>query len=185
MLASSSSVTVSRNGRRPAGRRVMRLACGRLVWFGMLALDELAVGEGGAGSDPTGSSRLAKAVNRIAQAGRRTRAAGGAIRTRVRGRSRSAGRRAELVKPSARSTRTLLVLRVSVVRRGRRVGRQPDDPRPLLCCGCLVVCSPGRRLCSRNHRSRLTDWNLEIPAFAGMTGTRPRRLPCHQAATIA
>jgi transposase, IS5 family len=43
---------------------------------------------------PTDSGLLAKAVRRIAAAGRRVQAAGGATRTKVRDRSRSAGRRA-------------------------------------------------------------------------------------------
>ena len=43
---------------------------------------------------PTDSGLLAKAVRRIAAAGRRVQAAGGATRTRVRDRSRSAGARA-------------------------------------------------------------------------------------------
>src|SRR5687768_5507158 len=43
---------------------------------------------------PTDSGLLAKAVRRIAATGRRIQAAGGAIRTRLRDRSRSAGRRA-------------------------------------------------------------------------------------------
>jgi IS5 family transposase len=43
---------------------------------------------------PTDSGLLAKAVRRIAAAGRRVQAAGGATRTRVRDRSRGAGRRA-------------------------------------------------------------------------------------------
>jgi IS5 family transposase len=43
---------------------------------------------------PTDSGLLAKAVNRIAATGRRIQAAGGAVRTRVRDRSRAAGRRA-------------------------------------------------------------------------------------------
>ena len=43
---------------------------------------------------PTDSGLLAKAVKRIANAGRRIQAAGGAVRTRVRDRSRAAGRRA-------------------------------------------------------------------------------------------
>jgi transposase, IS5 family len=45
-------------------------------------------------SYPTDSGLLAKAVNRIAATGRRIRAAGGATRTKVRDRSRAAGRRA-------------------------------------------------------------------------------------------
>jgi transposase, IS5 family len=43
---------------------------------------------------PTDSGLLAKAVNRIAATARRIRAAGGAVRTKLRDRSRSAGRRA-------------------------------------------------------------------------------------------
>jgi transposase, IS5 family len=45
-------------------------------------------------SYPTDSGLLAKAVNRIAATGRSIRAAGGATRTKVRDRSRAAGRRA-------------------------------------------------------------------------------------------
>jgi len=43
---------------------------------------------------PTDSGLLAKAVRRIAATGRRIQAAGGAVRTRLRNRSRAAGRRA-------------------------------------------------------------------------------------------
>ena len=43
---------------------------------------------------PTDSGLLAKAINRIATTGRRIRAAGGAVRTKLRDRSRAAGRRA-------------------------------------------------------------------------------------------
>ena len=43
---------------------------------------------------PTDSGLLAKAVRRIAVTGRRIQAAGGATRTRLRDRSRSAGKRA-------------------------------------------------------------------------------------------
>ena len=46
---------------------------------------------------PTDSGLLAKAVRRIAAAGRRIQAAGGATRTRVRDRSRSAGKRAHAI----------------------------------------------------------------------------------------
>jgi hypothetical protein len=45
-------------------------------------------------SHPTDSGLLAKAVNRIVTTGRRIRAAGGAVRTKLRDRSRAAGRRA-------------------------------------------------------------------------------------------
>src|SRR5215207_1775246 len=54
-------------------------------------------------SYPTDSGLLAKAVNRIAATGRRIRAAGGAVRTRLRDRSRSAGRRAHAIASKLRS----------------------------------------------------------------------------------
>jgi IS5 family transposase len=46
---------------------------------------------------PTDSGLLARAVRRIAETGRRIQAAGGATRTRVRDRSRAAGRRAHAI----------------------------------------------------------------------------------------
>src|ERR1700758_3900631 len=46
---------------------------------------------------PTDSSLLAKAIRRIAATGRRIQAAGGATRTRVRDRSRPAGKRAHAI----------------------------------------------------------------------------------------
>jgi transposase, IS5 family len=48
-------------------------------------------------SYPTDSGLLAKAVRRITATGRRIQAAGGAIRTRIRDRSRSAGKRAHAI----------------------------------------------------------------------------------------
>jgi transposase, IS5 family len=52
---------------------------------------------------PTDSGLLARAVRAIAAAGRRVRAAGGAGRTRVRDRSRAAGRRAHAIASRLRS----------------------------------------------------------------------------------
>src|ERR1700741_4968936 len=52
---------------------------------------------------PTDSGLLAKAVRRIAATGRRIRAAGGAVRTRLRDRSRAAGKRAHALGPKVRS----------------------------------------------------------------------------------
>jgi IS5 family transposase len=52
---------------------------------------------------PTDSGLLARAVRRIAATGRRVRAAGGATRTRVRDRSRAAGRRAHAIAAKLRS----------------------------------------------------------------------------------
>ena len=46
---------------------------------------------------PTDSGLLARAIRRIAATGRRIQAAGGATRTRVRDRSRSAGKRAHAI----------------------------------------------------------------------------------------
>ena len=52
---------------------------------------------------PTDAALLAKAVGRIAATGRRIRAAGGATRTRLRDRSRAAGRRAHAIASKLRS----------------------------------------------------------------------------------
>jgi IS5 family transposase len=54
-------------------------------------------------SYPTDSGPLARAVRRIAATGRRIQAAGGATRTRVRDRSRAAGRRAHAIAAKLRS----------------------------------------------------------------------------------
>ena len=52
---------------------------------------------------PTDSGLLARAIRRIAVTGRRIRAAGGATRTRVRDRSRAAGKRAHAIAAKLRS----------------------------------------------------------------------------------
>lgn len=52
---------------------------------------------------PTDSGLLARAVRRIAATGRRVQAAGGAVRTKVRDRSRAAGRRAHDLNAKLRS----------------------------------------------------------------------------------
>ena len=61
-------------------------------------------------SYPTDSGLLARAVRRIAATGRRVQAAGGATRTRVRDRSRAAGKRAHAiaVKLSSRAAQAKL-----------------------------------------------------------------------------
>ena len=56
---------------------------------------------------PTDSGLLAKAVRRIAATSRRIQAAGGAVRTRVRDRSRAAGKRAHAVASKLRSRTAL------------------------------------------------------------------------------
>src|SRR6476659_4145175 len=56
---------------------------------------------------PTDSGLLAKAVRRIAATGRRIHAAGGAVRTRVRDRSRGAGKRAHAIAAKLRSRAAL------------------------------------------------------------------------------
>jgi len=58
-------------------------------------------------SYPTDSGLLAKAVRRIAATGQRIRAAGGAVRTRVRDRSRTAGKRAHAIASKLRSRAAL------------------------------------------------------------------------------
>ncbi len=54
-------------------------------------------------SSPTDSGLLARAIRRIAATGRRIQAAGGATRTKVRDRSRAAGRRAHAIAVKLRS----------------------------------------------------------------------------------
>jgi transposase, IS5 family len=56
---------------------------------------------------PTDSGLLAKAIRRIAATGQRLRAAGGAVRTRVRDRSRAAGKRAHAIASKLRSRAAL------------------------------------------------------------------------------
>lgn len=56
---------------------------------------------------PTDSGLLAKAIRRIAATGKRIQAAGGAVRTRVRDRSRAAGKRAHAVAAKLRSRTAL------------------------------------------------------------------------------
>ncbi len=56
---------------------------------------------------PTDSGLLAKAVRRIAATGQRIQAAGGASRTRVRDRSRAAGKRAHAIAAKPRSRAAL------------------------------------------------------------------------------
>ena len=56
---------------------------------------------------PTDSGLLAKAVRRIAATGKRIQAAGGAVRTRVRDRSRAAGKRAHAIAAKLRSRAAL------------------------------------------------------------------------------
>jgi IS5 family transposase len=56
---------------------------------------------------PTDSGLLTKAVRRIAVTGERIRAAGGAVRTRVRDRSRAAGKRAHAIAAKLRSRAAL------------------------------------------------------------------------------
>ena len=56
---------------------------------------------------PTDSGLLAKAIRRIAATGRRIQAAGGAVGTRVRDRSRAAGKRAHAIAAKLRSRAAL------------------------------------------------------------------------------
>ncbi len=58
-------------------------------------------------SYPTDSGLLAKAIRRIGATGKRIQAAGGAVRTRVRDRSRAAGRRAHAIAAKLKSRAVL------------------------------------------------------------------------------
>ena len=82
---------------------------------------------------PTDSGLLARAIRRIAATGRRIQAAGGGTRTRVRDRSRAAGKRAHAIAAKLRSR--------AAQAPGRQAGRGgagrpgssqswPDVPRP-------------------------------------------------------
>jgi IS5 family transposase len=97
-------------------------------------------------SYPTDSGLLARAIRRIAATGRRIQAAGGAGRTRVRDRSRAAGRRAHAIAAKlrsraaqARDEKQAAVARVTGSRgpgRARRhrgaaaAGQRPPDAAP-------------------------------------------------------
>jgi transposase, IS5 family len=89
-------------------------------------------------SYPTDSGLLARAVRRIAATGRRVQAAGGATRTRVRDRSRAAGRRAHAiaVKLSSRAAQARDDKQAAVARAtGELAGlaeRAAAEARPLL-----------------------------------------------------
>src|SRR5262245_37866893 len=86
---------------------------------------------------PADSGLLARAIRQIAATGRRIQAAGGATRTRVRDRSRAAGRRAHAIAAKlrsraaqARDEKQAVVLRMT----GELAGlaeRAASEPRPL------------------------------------------------------
>jgi hypothetical protein len=89
---------------------------------------------------PTDSGLLAKAVNRIAAIGRRIRAAGGAVRTKLRDRSRAAGRRAHDLNancgPAALPPRRRRRWRWCGARTlSWRIWPRPPPTRPNACCG--------------------------------------------------
>ena len=93
-----------------------RAAGGRLLRASRLRADTTVVPANV--SYPTDSGLLARAVRRIAAVGRRVRAAGGATRTRVRDRSRAAGRRAHAIavrlsSRAARDDKQAAVLRMT------------------------------------------------------------------------
>jgi IS5 family transposase len=72
---------------------------------------------------PTDSGLLAKAVRRIAATSRRIQAAGGAVRARVRDRSRAAGKRAHAVASKLRS-------RAALGREEATAGQRPTGSAP-------------------------------------------------------
>ncbi len=78
---------------------------------------------------PTDSGLLARAVGRIAATGRRIQAAGGATRTRVRDRSRSAGKRAHAIGAKLRM-RTAAGKDAAQAAVRRVTGDWPTWPRP-------------------------------------------------------
>lgn len=80
-------------------------------------------------SYPTDSGLLAKAIRRIAVTGKRIQAAGGATRTRVRDRSRAAGRRAHAIGSSCGRAAPRAEAR-PWRRSGARPGSGPTWPRP-------------------------------------------------------
>jgi transposase, IS5 family len=89
-------------------------------------------------SYPTDSGLLARAIRRIAATGRRIQAAGGATRTRVRDRSRAAGRRAHAIAAKLRSRaaqatdgKQAAVLRMTGELAGL-AGRAAAEAQPLL-----------------------------------------------------
>jgi len=94
---------------------------------------------------PTDSGLLARAIRRIAATGRRIQAAGGATRTRVRDRSRAAGKRAHAIAAKLRS-------RAAQARDGKQAavaratgelaelaGRAAADARRLLANACRAL----------------------------------------------
>jgi IS5 family transposase len=94
---------------------------------------------------PTDSGLLARAIRRIAATGRRIQAAGGATRTKVRDRSRAAGRRAHAIAAKLRS-------RAAQARDGKQAavaratgelaelaGRAAADARRLLANACRAL----------------------------------------------
>jgi IS5 family transposase len=111
-------------------------------------------------SYPTDSGLLAKAVRRIAAAGRRIQAAGGATRTRVRDRSRAAGRRAHAI----------------AVKLGSRVAQARDEKQAALArvtgeLADLAECAAAgaRRLLANARRAlRRADAKAAAPAAAGL-----------------
>ena len=79
---------------------------------------------------PTDSGLLAKAINRIAATGRRIQAAGGAVRTKLRDRSRAAGRRAHDLNAKLRTRNAAAKDEaLAVVRRKNARARRPGRDR--------------------------------------------------------
>ena len=86
---------------------------------------------------PTDSGLLARAINRIAQTGRRIHAAGGAARTKLRDRSRAAGRKAHDLNAKLRANGSPV--------NNRRGPVESERSRR----GEKAQCTPQRRRCTR------------------------------------
>ena len=110
---------------------------------------------------PTGSGLLARAVRRIAAAGRRIQAAGGATRTRVRDRSRAAGRRAHAIAAKLSS-------RAAQARDEKQapVARATGELAGLAECAAAEA---GRLPANARRALRRTDAKARALAAAGLT----------------
>jgi IS5 family transposase len=103
---------------------------------------------------------LAKAVNRIAATGRRIRAAGGAVRTKLRDRSRAAGRRAHDLNAKLRTrsaTAKEEALEVGTARTpSSPTWLRPQRRRPNGCCPMPRGLCARRRSTPRSRRPTVT-----------------------------
>jgi IS5 family transposase len=115
---------------------------------------------------PIDSGLLAKSARRIAATGRRIRAAGGAIRTRLRDRSRAAGNRAHAIaaklrlRSAAGREETQATVRRITGELAGLAERAPPTPS-----GCWPT--PGGRCAAPGPRPPALPWATETPRRAG------------------